>query len=62
MSKSKSKSNITSSVVWLIGLLILCVHAMIIAKDVQTIIQDPNKENKPEEVLKLAFDLTRYVQ
>lgn len=62
MSKSKSKSNITSSVVWLIGLLILCAHAMIIAKDVQTIIQDPNKENKPEEVLKLAFDLTRYVQ
>ncbi|HEY7415869.1 MAG TPA: hypothetical protein VH593_11800 [Ktedonobacteraceae bacterium] len=46
--------------IWLIGLGLFIVHAMVIAEDIQAVIEDPNKANKPGEVLKLAFDFTRY--
>ncbi|GLV61156.1 hypothetical protein KDH_79720 [Dictyobacter sp. S3.2.2.5] len=56
---AKTKNN-DVSVVGLITLLLFVAHLVIIAGDVQTIIDDPSKENKPAEVLKLAFDFTRY--
>ncbi len=28
--------------------------------DVWAVVEDPNQANKPGEILKLAFDLTRY--
>jgi hypothetical protein len=43
-----------------IGALLLVCHMVIIADDVITVINDPNKQNKPGEVLKLAVDVTRY--
>ena len=43
-----------------IGLVLLIMHALTIAEDVQAIIEDPNKANKPGEILKLAVDFTRY--
>jgi len=39
---------------------LLVIHALTIAGDVQAIIEDPNQANKPGEILKLAFDVTRY--
>lgn len=42
-----------------LGLLLL--HVCIIANDVQQVIQDPNQANKPRELFKLAFDLSRYL-
>ena len=39
---------------------LLVIHALTIAGDVQVIIEDPNQSNKPGEILKLAFDVTRY--
>jgi predicted metalloprotease len=54
-------SNGVGSVLVVVGLLLLMVHAMIIAEDVQAVIEDPNKENKPGEILKLAIDLSRYL-
>ncbi len=44
----------------IIALGLLAYHAWVIADDVQAVIEDPNQTNKPGEVLKLAFDLTRY--
>lgn len=44
----------------LIGFVLFIVHVMVIADDVQVILQDPNKANKPGEVLKTAIDITRY--
>jgi hypothetical protein len=44
----------------LIGLGLFIVHAIVIAEDVQAVIEDPNAANKPGEILKLAFDFTRY--
>ncbi len=44
----------------IIALGLLAYHACVIADDVQAVIEDPNQTNKPGEVLKLAFDLTRY--
>jgi hypothetical protein len=43
-----------------IGLILLIMHALTIAEDVQAIIEDPNKANKPAEIIKLAVDFTRY--
>lgn len=43
-----------------IGFLLVMVHMMVIANDVQVILQDPNKANKPGEILKTAFDITCY--
>lgn len=45
----------------LFGLLLLVAHAMVIAEDVKAVVQDPNEQNKPAEVLKLAIDLSRYL-
>jgi hypothetical protein len=39
---------------------LLFAHALIIADDVQAVIEDPNQVNKPGEILKLAIDITRY--
>ena len=39
---------------------LLVFHTLVIADDVWAIIEDPNQANKPGEILKLAFDLTRY--
>lgn len=44
----------------LFGLLLGAAHAMMIAEDVKVVVQDPNQQNKPAEVLKLALDLSRY--
>jgi hypothetical protein len=43
------------------GFVLLAAHALTIADDVQAVLEDPNQENKPAEVLKLAFDLSRYL-
>lgn len=37
------------------------MHLLIIANDVQAVIEDPNEANKPGEILKLAFDISRYM-
>lgn len=49
-------------VLFIIGGLILLAHALVIAEDVQAVVEDPNQANKPREILKLAFDLSRYVK
>ena len=46
--------------VWLIGLGLFLIHAIVIAEDVRAVIEDPNRANKPGEIFKLAFDFTRY--
>ncbi len=47
---------------WLLlaGVLLLIAHMVNIMDDVQTVIYDPNIENKPAEVVKLVVDLSRY--
>ena len=47
---------------WLIlaGALLLIAHMVIIMDDVRAVIEDPNIDNKPAEVAKLAIDLSRY--
>ena len=40
---------------------LLAFHAWVIADDVWAVVEDPNQANKPGEILKLAFDLTRYL-
>lgn len=44
----------------IIVMFLFILHMMIIASDVQAILEDPNKANKPGEILKLAVDFTRY--
>lgn len=55
------KKQSTGSVLAIIGFGLLVYHMFVIAGDVQAIIEDPNQVNKPGEILKLAFDLTRYL-
>lgn len=46
----------------MVGLLLLLVsHAMVMAEDVKAVVEDPNQQNKPAEVLKLAIDRSRYM-
>ena len=47
---------------WLLlaGILLLAAHMVVIYEDVQAVIDDPNMDNKPAEILKLAVDLSRY--
>jgi hypothetical protein len=40
---------------------VFIMHLFIIADDVQTVIEDPNEANKPGEILKLVFDISRYM-
>ena len=54
-----SKSDAKVLAAFFFGFLFLA-HMMIIAEDVQVVIKDPNIENKPAEVAKLVFDLSRY--
>ncbi len=49
-----------SSLLAVIALGLLACHVLVIADDVRVVVQDPNRANKPAEILKLAFDLTRY--
>ncbi len=44
----------------LVGALLLIAHLVIIVDDVQVVINDPNIDNKPAEVVKLVVDLSRY--
>ena len=44
----------------IIVMVLFVLHMMVIADDVQAVIEDPNKANKPGEILKLAVDFTRY--
>ncbi|MBA2677161.1 MAG: hypothetical protein H0U76_02005 [Ktedonobacteraceae bacterium] len=44
----------------MIGLMLLTYHLYVIADDVRVVVQDPNQANKPQEVFKLAVDVTRY--
>jgi hypothetical protein len=55
------KSQSTGSVLAIIGFGLLVCHILVIAGDVRAVIEDPNQANKPGEILKLAFDLTRYL-
>ncbi len=47
---------------WLLlaGVLLFIAHMVIIRDDVQAVVDDPNMDNKPAEILKLAVDLSRY--
>jgi len=47
---------------WLIlaGVLLFMAHMVIIWDDVQAVVDDPNMDNKPAELLKLAADISRY--
>lgn len=44
----------------IVGVIALVAHAVVIADDVIQVVNDPNEQNKPGEILKLAFDLNRY--
>lgn len=44
----------------LAGAVLLIAHMVIIAEDVQAVVDDPRMDNKPAEILKLAVDLSRY--
>ena len=55
------KNQTTGVLLALVGLGLLTYHAWVIADDVRAVIEDPNQANKPGEILKLAFDLTRYL-
>lgn len=47
-------------IAFLVGFIVLAVHACVIADDVLNIVNDPDERNKPGEVLKLAVDVSRY--
>ena len=55
------KNQSTGNVLAIIALGLLVYHMLVIADDVWAVIEDPNQANKPGEILKLAFDLTRYL-
>lgn len=55
------KKTSVSTLLALIAFGLFIYHMMVIAEDVQAVIEDPNQANKPGEILKLAFDLTRYL-
>ncbi len=55
------KNQSTSSVLALIVFGLFICHMLVIAGDVRAVIEDSNQANKPGEILKLAFDLTRYL-
>jgi len=42
------------------GVLLFMIHMAVIYEDAQAIINDPNENNKPGEVLKLILDISRY--
>jgi len=54
-----SKKDIAAFAIFVGAVLLVC-HLVIISEDVYNVLNDPNKENKPAEVLKLATDVTRY--
>jgi hypothetical protein len=58
--KKKGGTMSNKNLAGLIVVALLFVHALIIAEDVKAVIEDPNQANKPGEILKLAFDVTRY--
>jgi len=47
-------------VIGFISICLFIIHLANIASDVQAVIEDPNEANKPGEILRLAFDLSRY--
>lgn len=51
-----------NTVLAIIGMVLLVAHAVTIADDIQAVLEDPNQDNKPGEILKLAFDLGRYLK
>lgn len=55
------KNPSTGVLLAVVALGLLAYHAWVIADDVRVVIEDPNQANKPGEILKLAFDLTRYL-
>lgn len=55
------KNPSTGVLLAVVALGLLAYHAWVIADDVRAVIEDPNQANKPGEILKLAFDLTRYL-
>ncbi len=57
--RAMSKKDVATLIAF-VGILLFVIHALTIANDVQAIIEDPNKANKPGEILKLAVDFTRY--
>ncbi len=42
------------------GAILFIIHMAVIYEDVQAVVDDPNMENKPAEVLKLILDISRY--
>ncbi len=55
------KNSSKSALLVIVAMAVLAYHALVIADDVRAVIQDPNQDNKPGEILKLAFDLTSYL-
>lgn len=55
------KKTSAGSVLALIAFGLFLCHMVVIAEDVQAVMEDPNQANKPGEILKLAFDLTKYL-
>ncbi len=43
-----------------IAVILFAAHMITIDEDVQAVIEDPNENNKPGEILKLFVDLSRY--
>lgn len=56
------KKNTNSSgaeIATIIAFALLALRLITVAEDIQVIVNDPNKNNKPTEVLKLFFDVSR---
>jgi hypothetical protein len=54
------KGSIGKEWLLLVGALLFMMHMFVIMDDVQAVINDPNTDNKPAEVVKLVIDLSRY--
>ena len=42
------------------GAILFIMHMAVIYEDAQVVLNDPNENNKPAEVLKLILDISRY--
>lgn len=54
------KAKVLKDVALVVGFIVLVGHMVTIAEDVNRVVNDPNEENKPAEVAKLFFDVSRY--
>lgn len=56
------KAKVLKDVAIVVGFIVLVGHMVTIAEDVNRVVNDPNEENKPAEVAKLVFDVSRYLR